>query len=74
MDVRTSQGLVFEFLTAEGASPKEIRGRLRSVFGEGATDVSSENGHVVSRAVNPALVTGPAGLQQRVLGDRHTAY
>jgi hypothetical protein len=54
----SSQGAVVEFLTAEGSNPKEIFRRLRSVFGEGAVDVSSKTGPVVSRAVKRALVTG----------------
>jgi hypothetical protein len=58
VDVRTSLGVVVELLTAEGSSPKEICRRLRSVFGGGAIDISSENGPVVSKAVNPALLSG----------------
>ena len=58
MDVCTSQGMGFEFLTAEGSSPKEICRRLRDVFGKGAIDVSSETGPVVSRGVKRALLIG----------------
>jgi hypothetical protein len=58
VDVRTSQGVVVEFLTAKYSSPKEICRRLRSVFGEVALDVNSETGPVILRAVKRALVTG----------------
>jgi len=54
VDVRARQGVGVELLTAEGPSPKEIFIRLRSVFGEGAIDVSSANGPVVSKTVKRA--------------------
>ena len=41
MDARTGQRVVTEFLTAEGSSPTDIHKRLRSVYGEDDTDVSS---------------------------------
>jgi len=58
VDVRTSQGVGVEFLTAEGSIPKEICIRLTRVFGEGAIDASSATGPVISRGVKRALVIG----------------
>jgi hypothetical protein len=55
VDVLTSQGVGVEFLTAEGSSPKEVCTRLRSVFGEGAIDVSSATGPLVSRVAKSAF-------------------
>jgi hypothetical protein len=72
----TSQGVVARVLTAES----KICTHLSIVFGEAAIVVSSDTGPVVSGPVKRALVTechngdGPASLQQRVLGDRSTAW
>lgn len=41
MDLRLKQRAVIEFLTAEGCSPIEIHSRMKAVYGETCSDVST---------------------------------
>jgi hypothetical protein len=70
MDLRFTLRLVTEFLTAKGSNPTEIGRHGRNVYDEGATDVSSDAGSVVLRAVAKSLMTGPAAADRPWQGQR----
>jgi hypothetical protein len=55
---------MFEFYTAEGASPIEIYRRMRIVFGEDTINVGSDSGSVGLRAAKMTLVIGRATADQ----------
>ena len=60
----TKQRVVNDLLTAESASLMEIHKRIRHIYVEDATDVSSDTAPIVFTAVKRTLVTGPPAVDQ----------
>jgi len=56
--------LVTELRTAKGSNPTEIDRNGRNVCDEGVTDVRSDAGSVILRAVAKSLMTGPAATDR----------